>query len=156
MLCSPPDPVEHCSYCFAPLADFKSRYCLQCRRAPRLSFPRAFVFDPMAPILFLVPPEQLAGFVVYQWIQLDWPVPDAILSLPDDASIALSKAVAPLMCRPWVKLEQIEESGLNLLFVDAISPLDHIRKGVRPALETSPKNIYQLSLGPYGFRDHLD
>lgn len=110
----------------------------------------------MAPILPLCRPEQLAGFVAYQWIQLDWPVPDAIFALPNDASIALSKAVAPLLCRPWVKIDQIEESGLILLVIDTSSPIDHIRKGIRPALDTSPKNIYQLSLSPYGFRDHLD
>lgn len=107
-------------------------------------------------------PEKLAGFVAYQWIQLDWPVPDAILGLPDDASWALSKAVAPLLCRPWVKLEEIQEIDLTLLYIDAGCPNDFARQAIMPAYETCPKTIYQLSLtaynygGRHGARNRLD
>ncbi len=150
--------MEHCAHCFTPLPDLKHRFCARCRRGLPLTVARAFAFDPQAPLLALCAcaPEELAGFVAYQWVQLDWPIPDAILSLPDTASFRLSKAVSHLLCRPWIEVREIKSPGLELLIVDAISPFDHIRRGVRPVLETSPKSIYQLSLAPYGFRNYLD
>lgn len=150
------DPVEHCRHCFAPLPDWRYRVCPQCRASPRLRIARAFVFEREAPLLAHCKPAQLAGFMAYQWVQLDWPIPDAIITLSDDASIELGQAIAPLLCRPWIAIAKIEIPDLELLLIDAISPLDHIRKDVRDALEAFPKRILQLSLSQYDFSPSLD
>lgn len=99
----------------------------------------------------------MAGFALIQWVQLDWPMPDAIIPMPDANSIEVGKALANLLERPFVralssaceyKKDRLEEDQILLLF-DACNPLAALKKTALFLSEAFPKKIYLLSLYPY-------
>lgn len=157
-LCELPDPVERCRNCFEEL-DQRGNLCKQCRYRPILPLVRATVFDAESParLLGLDSVKAMAGFALVQWIQLEWPVPDAIIPMPDADSIALGRAFASLIDRPFVRAlnssgeyqeDRLDEDG-ELLLIDISHPVDALRKAALALAASFPKRIYLLTLLPY-------
>jgi hypothetical protein len=99
----------------------------------------------------------MAGFAFYQWVQLEWPQPDAIVPMPDKHSVEIGRALADLMDASFAtslrkshsyREESLEEEATLLLF-DSGEPFPLLQKAVESLLEAFPKNIYVLSLFPY-------
>ncbi len=158
-LCALPDPVERCRHCFEELEDRKTNLCIQCRARRILPVVRAYVFDPESPArcLGLEAIEAIASFALIQWIQLEWPMPDAIVPMPDSDSLAIGSFFATLLDRPFVrafradysyKEERLEE-GQELLLFDISNSMQNLQKAVFTLSESFPKRIYLLSLFPY-------
>lgn len=152
-LCAVPDPLFRCRHCFEELDD-REDLCLQCRKKRKRSFPFAYVFDSESPahLLDLEMTDALAGFALLQWIQLDWPMPDAIIPMPDSNGIAFS--FAKLLDKPFIqalspaheyKEERLEEDQILLLFTMK-SSLTELEKAGFSLSESLPKKIYILSL----------
>lgn len=153
--CSPPDPTTRCRHCFDELEE-QTDLCKQCRQNRRLSPARAFVFDPESPAFFLdrEATEGLAGFAVLQWLQLDWPPPDALIPMPDSGAIA--QAFGAMLDIPVIQalkssLEYrdtgLEENGVLLLF-DVSNSISDLLSASTALCEAFPKRIYLLSLFP--------
>ena len=117
---------------------------------------RAFVFDPESPARFLGfdAPVALASFALLQWIQLEWPTPDAVIPMPDAHSLCIGKEFAELLDFPFVraltfdcryKEDRLEEDQTLLLF-DVLHPVELLQKGALALSESFPKRIYLLSL----------
>jgi hypothetical protein len=157
-LCALPDPVERCRNCFEEL-DQRGNLCQQCRQDPLLPAVRATVFDSESParLLGLDSCNAMAGFTVLQWIQLEWPLPDAIISMPDPDSLSLGRAFATLLDCPFVRAldsacayreDRLEEEQ-ELLLIDVSNPLPVLQKAALSLCQSSPKRIYLLTLFPY-------
>lgn len=155
-LCESPDPIGRCAHCFKEL-DEKEELCKRCHEEKLIPFPRAYVFDPESPaqLLGIEKVEAMAGFALLQWIQLDWPDPDAIIPMPDSKPIAF--AFAQLLGVPFVQAlkftceyreDRLEEKQTLLLF-DVSNQIADLQKAVRSLTESSPKIVYILSLLPY-------
>lgn len=157
-LCAPPDPAERCRHCFEEL-DRRGTLCSQCRRGTLLPALRAYVFDPESPARYLGldPVRGLAGFALLQWVQLEWPWPDAIVPMPD--ALALGKAFARLIDRPLVRAlrpngsyreDRLEENS-QILLIDISSPLEILQRATAALSESFPKRVFLLTLFPYDF-----
>ena len=159
-LCAPPDPAERCRHCFAEL-DERQEVCSKCRAEPDFPVPRAFVFDPKAPVwkLRFEREEGIAGFAFNQWIRLDWSIPDAIVPMPDRDSRSLGKWFSRWLQRPCLKAikqrgDDLElfgkglEEGKEILLVDGTNPKQKLQKAVNLLSEAFPKRIHVLSLIP--------
>ena len=120
---------------------------------------RAYVFDPESPARYLglEPSEPLAGFALYQWIQLEWPDPDYVIPMPDSHSIAIAKAFTFMLDLPFVpaiggtfklKEDRLEEDRV-LLVIDVSNSIDYLQKATLALAESFPKRIFILSLLPY-------
>lgn len=159
-LCASPDPVGRCAYCFEELEE-KEELCKRCREEKLFSFPRAYVFEPESPahLLGFEKVEAMAGFALLQWIQLDWPDPDAIVPMSDSKGIAF--AFAKLLEIPFVQAinfaheyyEDRLEEGQTLLLFDVSNRIPDLQKATRKLAQASPKIIYILSLFPDVNRD---
>src|SRR6185369_2122546 len=99
----------------------------------------------------------MAGFAIVQWIQLDWPMPDVVIPMPDRHSMLIGSAFAQILNVPFAKAlrwnldyreDRLEEDLVCLMF-DAKSSLADLKKGSRELLRAFPKRIYILSLGSY-------
>ncbi len=134
---------------------------MECRYNRVLSAPRAYVFDPQSPAhyLDLEAVDAMASFAILQWIQLDWPFPNAVISMPDKDSVAIGRAFAHLLNIPFMraltfdceyKTARLEEDQILLLF-DVSNPIKLLKKASLSLGEASPKRIYLLSLLPYDF-----
>ncbi len=154
-LCTLPDPIERCRHCFKEL-DRSSALCSQCLNRPLLLVARAHVFDAESPAFVLGREHTyaMAGFAVALWTQLDWPVPDVIVPMPDKDSIAIGRAFAELLDLPFVralqfnceyKEDRLEEEKIQLLF-DVLNPIEKLQKSSLSLSESFPKRIYLLSL----------
>lgn len=160
-LCEPPDPAERCRHCFDEL-DQRGTLCSQCRQEPRLSTVRAYVFDPESPARCLgLPAQAMAGFAVHQWIQLEWPLPEVVIPMPDSDSVTIGRAFAQMLQIPFIraletgytyKEERLEENQLCLLF-DVSHSLLELKKATLALAASFPKRIFLLSLLPYV--DHI-
>lgn len=150
-----PDPVGRCRHCFEEL-DQRGILCPQCRQNRRLNAVRAYVFDLRSPARYLGvdAPLAMASFALIQWIQLEWPVPDAIIPMPD--SISMGSAFAKLLEVPFVralrfdgeyKEDRLEEDQTLLLF-DVSNPIEKLQKASSALSESFPKRVYLLSLFP--------
>ncbi len=159
--CELPDPIERCRHCFEEL-DQRGNLCAQCREHRRLSSLRAYVFDPDSPAHYLgvEAPMAMAGFAVVQWIQLEWPLPSAVIPMPDTSSIAIGKAFAELLEVPFVRAlftsleyreDRLEEEGQLLLF-DVSNTLSNLQKAGQALAEAFPKRVYILSLYTNNFK----
>ncbi len=156
LLCELPDPVGRCRHCFEEL-DQRGNLCAQCRHKAFLWAIRAFVFDPAAPARYLdlEATHAFAAFAFLQWIQLEWPLPDAVIPMPDSHGIA--KALSLLLDRPLIRALHSDctyrddslEEDLLLLLVDISQPLETLKKVELALSEAFPKRIYLLSLLPY-------
>lgn len=151
-LCSPIDPTTRCAACFA---EVQTDFCIPCkRRTFLLPFTRAVVFEPTPPTRFLCKEkgEALAGFAFYQWVQLEWDIPDIVIPMPGMELVA--KAFSMFLNfgsgSPSPYYSQLDpslfEKGLTFLILDEKSSLKTLRKTIYPLTETSPKKIFQLSL----------
>jgi hypothetical protein len=120
---------------------------------------RAYVFDPESPAFHLgcEAVDPMAGFAIVQWIQLEWPMPDAIVPMPDPDSTAIGKSFARMLDRPLAKAlrpnceyieDRLEEEGELLLF-DVSNSVELLRKAAFALSEAFPKRTYILSLLPY-------
>lgn len=157
-LCRLPDPAGQCRHCFGEL-DERGNLCSRCREKKDLPAPRAFVFDPESPahLLGYEPPEALAGFAYLQWIQLEWPLMDGIVPMPDSSSRSIGNALSQLMGVPLLSAlnsqnsyrEEYLDEDLELLLFDVNSSLEALRQSSISLLESFPKRIYILSLFPY-------
>lgn len=157
-LCALPDPVERCRHCFEEL-DGKGNLCLQCRQEKILPIARAYVFDPESPARFLGVEaiDAMAGFALVQWIQLEWPLPDGIIPMPDADSIAIGSSLARLLNVPFIralnrdwsyKEDRLEEDQELILF-DVSNSIEKLKKSAYALGEAFPKRVYLLSLLPY-------
>ena len=152
----PLDPMQRCPHCFEEKEDL----CERCAHKPKLPFERASVFEdtPVTRYLILQEGEKaegIAGFLFYQWIQLDWPTPDLIVPVPGIEHAAeafshfldipfanlLSKKMGEWMC----DLEDLLEEK-TVLLLDLDSPLITLEEISLCIQETFPKRIFQLSL----------
>ena len=157
-LCLLPDPVERCRHCFEEL-DRKENLCSQCRKEKILPAIRAYVFDPESPAhhLALEPPDGMASFALIQWVALDWPLPDAVIPMPDRDSVEIGRMFAFLLNIPFMKAlrancdykEDRLEEGKELLLFDVSHPVETLQKATLALSEAFPKRIYLLSLVPY-------
>lgn len=158
LLCESPDPANRCRHCFEEL-DCRGNLCAECRQNPRLPIIRAYVFDAESPahLLSLEARDAMAGFAFIQWIQLEWPLPDAIIPMPDADSIAIGRVLAKLLDRPVVralssswkyKEGRLEDHQILLLF-DACNSMPILQKCALALSESFPKSIYLLSLLAY-------
>lgn len=159
-LCELPDPASRCRQCFEEL-DQRGNLCQRCRQRPFLPLIRATVFDAEAPARFLGldSPKAMAAFAFVQWIQLEWPLPDAIIPMPDAHSIAVGKAFTQLIERPFVRAlkadceyrdDRLEEDG-QLLLIDISNSVEKLEKAALALSESFPKKIYLLTLFPYAY-----
>lgn len=157
-LCALPDPIERCRHCFEEL-DGKGNLCLQCRQEKILPIARAYVFDPESPARFLGVEaiDAMAGFALVQWIQLEWPIPDGIIPMPDADSIAIGSSLARLLNVPFIralnrdwsyKEDRLEEDQELILF-DVSNSIEKLKKAAYALGEAFPKRVYLLSLLPY-------
>jgi hypothetical protein len=144
-----PDPVERCRICFNE-RDRDHSLCTQCGEKPPLPATRAYVFESNAPIgrLGFDFPEAYAAFAYYQWVQLEWPLPDAIVSMPDRDSRAIAKVFASLLELPLISYRD-DLDQLELLLFDACNSLEIIRNETYKLVESFPKRIFILSLLNY-------
>lgn len=156
-LCTLPDPIERCRHCFEEL-DQRGDLCAQCREKKLLPIARAYVFDPASPAWRLgkEPAEPMAAFALFQWIQLEWPLPDALIPMPDGDSLVIGRAFAAMLNVPFVRAlhstceyrgDSLEEDGQLLLF-DVSNSLETLHKASLALSEAFPKRIYLLSLVP--------
>ncbi len=115
---------------------------------------RGYVFDPEspAPLLGVEAVDALAGFAIIQWIQLEWPMPDAVIPMPGAREISLAFAkhlgiphVQALSYLYEYKEDRLEEDQ-NLLVVDISSPLPLLQKAGMALSASFPKRMYLLSL----------
>lgn len=151
--CAPPDPVDRCRHCFEE-KEGKGNLCRVCKRAPALPIARAYVFEKDAPILRLQEEKSWACFALYQWVQLDWPVPDVIVPMPGRESIALARAFASFLPCPVVqairsdfscKLDWLEENQV-ILILDVGHSVEYLKKAISSLSETFPKRMFLLTL----------
>lgn len=149
MMSELPDPAERCRNCFKE-RDRDSPLCTQCGHVPFLPATRAYVFDSGAPIarLGFEATDALAAFTYYQWVQLEWDLPDAILSMPDRHSRALAKAFAAYLDRPLIS-HRDDLEDLEILLFDACNSLENIREETQNLIESFPKRIFIISLLDY-------
>ncbi len=134
--------------------------CQQCRRQPILPAVRATVFASCDLVhhFTLDYIEGLAAFCVVQWIQLEWPMPDVIIPMPDPNSIALGRAIADLLQRPFARVwsfgtyrDELLEEGGKWLLIDFSNPTPMLQKATSELMSSFPKRIYLLTLFPYAF-----
>ncbi len=84
-------------------------------------------------------------------------MPDVIVPMPDVHSIAIGKALAVLLDRPFVRAlgvgceyrEQCLEEEGELLIFDVSNSIAQLKKGALALSESFPKRIYILSLLPF-------
>ena len=156
LLCELPDPASRCRHCFEEM-DERSDLCRTCRKEKMLSIIRAYVFAPESPAHFLGVErvEAMAGFALLQWIQLEWPIPDAVIPMPGSHNIAaafanflqipLVKALSPF--HEYVE-DRLEEDQTLLLF-DVSNPNLVLSKAAFALSGSFPKKMHLLSLYPY-------
>lgn len=105
-LCAPLDPKERCSHCFSFLELYEP--CQFCSSHPSFPIVQAAVFEPSYPTHKLCSEKEehiegLAGFLLYQWSQLDWKKPTILVPLPGmekitkQLSIWLNVGYGPLL-----------------------------------------------------------
>lgn len=154
-LCALPDPVGRCRHCFEEL-DQRGNLCTTCRKEPHLSAVRAYVFDPESPAFRLGSEaiEAMAGFAYLQWVELEWPHPDAVIPMPGDEAIA--QQLAEWIEAPCIKAlgmgceyreDLLEEEGELLLF-DRSNPSPLLEKATLALAEAFPERVRLLSLFP--------
>jgi len=156
-LCELPDPVTKCRHCFEEL-DKRGTLCSRCRDKPLFTAIRATVFDRESPAHFLGldAVDAMASFAFLQWVQLEWPIPFAIIPMPEAADLA--KSLSKLIDCPFVPalkwgtqyLENSLEEDRELLLIDISSPIELLQKAIDALSESFPKRIYLLTLFPYG------
>lgn len=155
-----PDPIERCRQCFDSLEN-RTALCQRCRTQKGLFTIQAHVFDPSSPAVSLgyEPPLPLAAFAFYQWVQLEWDMPDLLIPMPDSHSIAIGAHLAQLIGAPLHKAlrshhlytdESLPEDATLLLF-SASNPPDWIETAARSLLSAFPQKIYVLHLHPYAY-----
>jgi hypothetical protein len=159
-LCELPDPADRCRHCFEEL-DQRGNLCSLCRDKPILNAVRATVFDSESPgrYLGLDSPDAMAGFALLQWIQLEWPMPYAIVPMPDPESQAVAKAFAALLDLPYIQALQGDgeyregrlEEDEYLLLIDVSSSVAKLKKATDSLVGAFPKRIFLLTLFPYAF-----
>ena len=159
--CSPPDPVGRCRHCFEEMEE--GEICHRCREHPDLFFPRASLFEPFEAPTQLVrkKPDALAGYALYQWIQLEWPMPDFILCLPhckSQSAIELAQGLqVPILCPLtwWSRtlIEEIIPEDATFLIWDTGTPIEILKRYETEIAQASPKKCFLLSLFPYVARD---
>lgn len=151
-----PDPATRCRHCFDDL-DSRGTLCSQCRQKPKLSAVRAAVFDAEspAPSLGLEAVNAMASFAYLQWVQLEWPKPDAVIPIMGGMGAKpLTKAFSSLCAAPFVPalnshghyLEDCLDEEMNLLLIDISSPFEVLQKATQSLSESFPKRIYLLSI----------
>lgn len=160
--CIPPDPVDRCRYCFEPVGPRES-ICPQCLFKPDLHIERAYVFEPHSPmeLLSVHQSKGIAGFALYQWVQLEWPLPDAVVPMPDADSKQFAQDFSMLLNVPLIhalgrslsyKEDRIVEDQTLLLF-DAKNRTQEEQKAALALRESFPKRIYLLKLFPTSIFD---
>ena len=169
------DISSRCRHCFAAL-ESPSGLCRQCARAPILSSPRAYLFEPsqMAKRLqsILVREEEdplrcaTASLLVVLWSRLNWPLPDRIIpvrTMQDNrALLDIGRELAHMLDRPlmdefslrWVspfqwRVQRNSEDLLenqSILLLDLSSSSDNLRDALNELWPAFPGKIYILSV----------
>ncbi len=153
------DPKGRCIHCFK---ECETALCTRCAKDPILPYPRAAVFDSLAPILRLQEEEStqaFAGFAYYQWQQLLFPDPDVIVSvIPSD----IAKSFAQLCNKPIVNLfrrrfslghserwelrQGLISEDANVLLFDPGCKWQELTSACNTIAEAFPKRVSILSL----------
>lgn len=159
-LCRPVDPKERCVHCFQELD--VPIVCSVCRKSPSLPIPSAFIFEATIQAKLFCrqiddAPEAIAGFFVFQWTELNWPIPDAILPLDSFFSIAKTMALwlDSIAIRHWKKsLSSIEAlgEGKTFLILGKKQCIAEMREYLAFLSRASPKKIYLLTLVDHDHR----
>lgn len=149
---SPIDPLKRCLHCFQEVES--ARVCFCCREKKALRATRGWVFEPESPIRTLGDEyeEALAGFLVWQWIQLEWPYPDNIIPMP--GALDLGRAFAFFLQRPFIRAfgkgrrfyEESLEENQRIFLIDFQSEKEKIEWHAKKLEEAFPKRIFVLSL----------
>ena len=86
------DPLERCVGCFSEYEGKQGHVCEDCRQGHRVIYRAAAAFDYMGPAATIIKQMKYGGlaylakgagaFLVAQFINLDWPLPDVIVPVP--------------------------------------------------------------------------
>jgi predicted amidophosphoribosyltransferase len=169
------DIDSRCRHCFAPL-ESPSGLCRQCARSPRLSAPRAYLFEPSAParrlqsIMTRDEEEPLrravASLLIVLWSRLNWPLFDriclvrpmrhrrALQDIGEELSRMLDRPLTDEFSRSWVspftwRLKRRGEDLLenqSILLVDLASSPDDLRQALNELWPALAGKIYILSV----------
>jgi hypothetical protein len=156
--CTPPDPEFRCPHCFAEWEEYG--LCPECRTAPQFFFIRAALFEPWGAAHRLYSgsggsAEGLAGYALYQWAQLDWPLPDFVVPLPQRLSIGIAKRLAEGLGVPYANpftrwcntlIDDLLPEDASLLVIDPGMSFALLKKYETELAKACPKKCFLLSL----------
>jgi ComF family protein len=133
------DPNERCPFCFSTEFCPEKKHCATCQNKESYLHCCAAAFDYLGPAASLIRKikysnrphlaEGAAAFLIAQWVELGWPVPDLIVPVPIsfthwlirgyNQSSLLAEGVAKLLDRPvHSPLKRISgdysQAGMNL------------------------------------------
>lgn len=114
------DPKERCPFCFSTEFSQERKRCATCQNRESQLYRTAAAFDYIGPAASIVRKlkysnqpylaEGASAFLVAQWAQLEWPLPDLIVPVPIsythwlvrgyNQSALLAEGVAKLLDRP--------------------------------------------------------
>jgi hypothetical protein len=116
------------------------------------------VFDPESPAyrLGLEGVDAMAGFAFFQWVQLEWPLPDVIVPMPDGDSVAIGSSFARLIDRSFARAlrgdceykEDRLDEDLEVLLFDVSNSIERLQQASFALSESFPKRIRLMSLMP--------
>ncbi len=173
------NPLERCRRCFSPIDSLKCRFCAKVAH-PFSGVASAFEFKgpPSMLVNHLKNQRQhylaksLAAFLIMQFLRLDWPLPDAVISVPipfvhrlfhgAGPGALIGREVAHFLRRPFIDgikcvvdrhssfrfslKPSLEIQDKTLLLIDdVIKPGEAIFSCGEKLLEGFPKCLYGLA-----------
>lgn len=138
-LLTPIDPEERCPFCFSSTFDpLQERCCQQCRKDPLPLKKVAAVFDYEGPPASLIRHLKYGGqpyiakgcgaYLAYQFVKLQWPIPDAIIPMPMpilrkldrgyNQSVLIAESFAEFLDRPVHDILHKKSTGFSQAGLD--------------------------------------
>lgn len=167
-LLSLPQAKDRCRHCFTH-SEFA--ICSTCRKISSLEIPRAWVFDPSLPAAILQKnqaetEDALAAAAFLFWNQLNWPIPHAIIPIPDEEGkksiFSIAQKFAKLVNSPYEQVFKRTYRGFlepdlvvsahslkaNQIFLllDGASSLSWLKVATKRFSEVFAKRVMILSL----------
>ncbi len=152
------DPVGRCLQCFESIEQTRG-ICWTCKKEPKISCPRAFVFAREAPICKLLYLEEtleaIAALAFYQSTRLHWPMPDVIvpvLARPSEIThrfAAHHKVPCPeifVRHKDWTVREELIDEDLTIWLFDEGATTEELQLATQAIAHAFPKRVYLLSL----------
>lgn len=160
--CRPLDPLGRCQHCFEEVEE--EGLCFRCIKRADFFFKRASVFERKGAPFYLGTsyPEEMAGFMMLQWLALEWPFPDLILAFPDRVSRLIGKQMASWLgvaygspFKVWSQnlIPDVLPEEATLLMIDVGLPVEALKRYEKQIAEAFPKKCFLLSLFPYALAD---